>query len=82
MNHWNLPCFFRPRARFGAPTAGTRPRPTVAAATVKGIDINAEGEIDGVPTYDVDLDTLTDKPWLKPGKLIYPRCKLRSWCLV
>lgn len=39
------------------------------AATTKGLDVNAEGEIDGVPTYDYDIESINveERPWRKPG---------------
>ena len=47
-------------------TAGSK---TQAPATVpsKGVDVEAVGSINGVPTYDFDLDSLDEKPWRKPG---------------
>lgn len=33
----------------------------------KGLDIDAIGSINGVPSYDFSLDTLEEKPWCKPG---------------
>ena len=35
----------------------------------KGIDLEAVGLNNGIPTYDYDLDSLQaeDKPWRKPG---------------
>lgn len=34
---------------------------------MQGIDLEAVGKINGVPTYEFDLDTVDDKPWRKPG---------------
>jgi len=44
--------------------AGTKP-------AGKGIDMDAVGNINGVPVYEFDLDGLKveDKPWRKPGML-------------
>ncbi|XP_043913672.1 pre-mRNA 3'-end-processing factor FIP1-like [Protopterus annectens] len=41
----------------------------IAAAKLhsKGIDLDALGNINGIPVLEVDLDTLEDKPWRKPG---------------
>merc|ERR1712004_168672 len=41
----------------------------VAAAKSKGVDVDAVGEINGVPTHEFDIETLSsnDKPWNKPG---------------
>jgi len=35
----------------------------------KGVDMDAVGNVNGVPVYEFDLDTLKveDKPWRKPG---------------
>ena len=35
----------------------------------KGVDMDAVGNINGVPAYEFDLDGLKveDKPWRKPG---------------
>jgi len=39
----------------------------------KGVDMDAVGNINGVPVYEFDLDGLKveDKPWRKPGMLGY-----------
>uniref|UniRef100_A0A7M4ET04 Pre-mRNA 3'-end-processing factor FIP1 n=1 Tax=Crocodylus porosus TaxID=8502 RepID=A0A7M4ET04_CROPO len=34
---------------------------------VKGVDLDAPGNINGVPLLEVDLDSFEDKPWRKPG---------------
>ena len=63
----------RQQPSFAGP-AGTaaRPRPaaTVKTASAKTLDINAEGEINGVGTFDYDIDLLKQEemPWKKPGK--------------
>jgi pre-mRNA 3'-end-processing factor FIP1 len=38
-------------------------------APVKGVDLDAQGTINDVPTYDFDLQSIKDedKPWRKPG---------------
>ena len=33
----------------------------------QGVDVEAVGKINGVPTYEFDLDSVDDKPWRKPG---------------
>ncbi|XP_028671677.1 pre-mRNA 3'-end-processing factor FIP1-like isoform X1 [Erpetoichthys calabaricus] len=33
----------------------------------KGIDLEASGNISGLPVLEVDLDSFEDKPWRKPG---------------
>ncbi|XP_075051739.1 pre-mRNA 3'-end-processing factor FIP1 isoform X2 [Mixophyes fleayi] len=37
------------------------------AGKVKGVDLDAPGNINGVPLVEVDLDSFEDKPWRKPG---------------
>lgn len=53
------------------PAAPGRARPavTVKAAVTKTIDINAEGEVNGVGTFDYDIESLKleEMPWRKPG---------------
>ncbi|RUS80738.1 hypothetical protein EGW08_011502 [Elysia chlorotica] len=43
--------------------------PAKPAAPAKGLDIEAVGTINGVPTYDFDMTTINteDMPWRKPG---------------
>ncbi|CAG8757586.1 13505_t:CDS:10 [Dentiscutata erythropus] len=38
-----------------------------ASSRTPGVDINAVGSLDGTSIYDVDLDSVEDKPWRKPG---------------
>lgn len=38
-----------------------------SAKTTKGLDIDSVGNVNGVPLYDFNLDTMEDKPWRKPG---------------
>ncbi|XP_007890938.1 pre-mRNA 3'-end-processing factor FIP1 isoform X2 [Callorhinchus milii] len=33
----------------------------------KGVDLDAPGDISGIPTLEIDLDSFEDKPWRKPG---------------
>lgn len=51
------------------PAATTRPRPgvTVKTASSKGLDLGQQGEINGVPTLEFDLDSHSEQPWRKPG---------------
>lgn len=53
-------------------TPAARPRPgvTVKTASAKALDLQQQGEIDGVPTLEYDLDAQEDKPWKKPGGLV------------
>uniref|UniRef100_T1K0D5 Pre-mRNA polyadenylation factor Fip1 domain-containing protein n=1 Tax=Tetranychus urticae TaxID=32264 RepID=T1K0D5_TETUR len=32
-----------------------------------GLNIEAVANYNGTPIYDLNLDTITDKPWRKPG---------------
>ncbi|XP_065187124.1 pre-mRNA 3'-end-processing factor FIP1-like isoform X3 [Sycon ciliatum] len=41
--------------------------PTPAPQPAKGLDVDAVGKINGVSTYEFDLDSVDDKPWRKPG---------------
>ncbi|KAI1887916.1 hypothetical protein AGOR_G00195410 [Albula goreensis] len=34
---------------------------------LKGVDLDAPGNINGVPVLEVDLDSFEEKPWRKPG---------------
>ena len=49
--------------------AGAAAKPTTAT---KGLDIEAQGTINGVPVYEFDLNTIEneEKPWRKPGENI------------
>ena len=49
------------------PASRTRLGVTVKTASAKGLDLNQQGEVDGVPTFEFDLDAQEDKPWRKPG---------------
>lgn len=48
----------------------------------KGVDLDAVGNINGVPVYEFDLDGLKveDKPWRKPGMLFF--CDICNYILV
>lgn len=39
------------------------------AVKAKGVDLEAQGTINGIQTYDFDLQSINDedKPWRKPG---------------
>uniref|UniRef100_H2RTS9 Pre-mRNA 3'-end-processing factor FIP1 n=1 Tax=Takifugu rubripes TaxID=31033 RepID=H2RTS9_TAKRU len=39
----------------------------VPATKLKGIDLDAPGNINGVPVVDVDMESFEEKPWRKPG---------------
>ncbi|XP_042168330.1 pre-mRNA 3'-end-processing factor FIP1-like isoform X1 [Oncorhynchus tshawytscha] len=47
-------------------TAGARPYGTVGNK-LKGVDLEAPGNINGVPVVEVDMETFEEKPWRKPG---------------
>lgn len=47
---------------------------------MKGVDLDAPGNINGVPLLEVDLDSFEDKPWRKPGNvLIYANLYIGIW---
>mgnify|MGYP001852085574 FL=1 len=37
---------------------------------MNGVDLDAPGNINGVPLLEVDLDSFEDKPWRKPGNVL------------
>ncbi|RIB00783.1 hypothetical protein C2G38_2232983 [Gigaspora rosea] len=39
-----------------------------ASNRTPGVDINTVGLLDGTSIYDIDLDSVEDKPWRKPDK--------------
>ncbi|XP_062998155.1 pre-mRNA 3'-end-processing factor FIP1-like [Elgaria multicarinata webbii] len=41
--------------------------PASAKSQPKGIDLEAAGNINGLPVIEVDLESFEDKPWRKPG---------------
>ncbi|XP_058052653.1 pre-mRNA 3'-end-processing factor FIP1-like isoform X1 [Ahaetulla prasina] len=41
--------------------------PATAKSQPKGIDLEASGNINGLPVIEVDLESFEDKPWRKPG---------------
>ncbi|XP_045067023.1 pre-mRNA 3'-end-processing factor FIP1 isoform X3 [Coregonus clupeaformis] len=47
-------------------TAGARPYGTVGNK-LKGVDLEAPGNINGVPVLEVDMESFEEKPWRKPG---------------
>ncbi|XP_028314291.1 pre-mRNA 3'-end-processing factor FIP1 isoform X2 [Gouania willdenowi] len=58
---------------YGAPpvnlnikTIGSRPYGQVAAK-LKGVDLDAPGNINGVPVLEVEIESFEEKPWRKPG---------------
>ncbi|PVD34184.1 hypothetical protein C0Q70_05449 [Pomacea canaliculata] len=57
---------FKSGATYQKTVAGTTTKPAV---TTKGLDIEAQGTINGIPVYEFDLDSIKneDKPWRKPG---------------
>ncbi|XP_045075078.1 pre-mRNA 3'-end-processing factor FIP1-like [Coregonus clupeaformis] len=46
-------------------TAGARPYGT--GNKLKGVDLEAPGNINGVPVLEVDMESFEEKPWRKPG---------------
>uniref|UniRef100_A0A3P9DB74 Pre-mRNA 3'-end-processing factor FIP1 n=1 Tax=Maylandia zebra TaxID=106582 RepID=A0A3P9DB74_9CICH len=58
---------------YGAPpvnlnikSTGSRPYGQVSAK-LKGVDLDAPGNINGVPVLEVDMESFEEKPWRKPG---------------
>ncbi|XP_013929586.1 PREDICTED: pre-mRNA 3'-end-processing factor FIP1-like isoform X2 [Thamnophis sirtalis] len=41
--------------------------PASAKSQPKGIDLEASGNVNGLPVIEVDLESFEDKPWRKPG---------------
>ncbi|KAM4583897.1 pre-mRNA 3'-end-processing factor FIP1 isoform 2-T2 [Odontesthes bonariensis] len=57
---------------YGAPPVNlniktTGSRPYGQAAKLKGVDLDAPGNINGVPVLEVDMESFEEKPWRKPG---------------
>ncbi|XP_060579613.1 pre-mRNA 3'-end-processing factor FIP1-like isoform X2 [Ruditapes philippinarum] len=50
-------------------TAGSSQKGAVGTQATKGVDVDGEGTVNGIPLYEFSLDTLRDedKPWRKPG---------------
>ncbi|GLD66390.1 pre-mRNA 3'-end-processing factor FIP1-like isoform X5 [Lates japonicus] len=64
---------------YGAPpvnlnikTTGSRPYGQVATK-LKGVDLDAPGNINGVPVLEVDMESFEEKPWRKPAVGSLPR---------
>ncbi|XP_068871800.1 pre-mRNA 3'-end-processing factor FIP1-like isoform X3 [Aphelocoma coerulescens] len=53
-------------SRLQLATSKRERRPT-SKLQPKGIDLDAAGNINGLPVIEVDLDSFEDKPWRKPG---------------
>ncbi|KAI4899674.1 hypothetical protein NFI96_025526 [Prochilodus magdalenae] len=47
-------------------TGASRPYGAVGAK-VKGVDLDAPGNINGVPVLEVEMESFEEKPWRKPG---------------
>lgn len=39
----------------------------IVATKLKGVDLDAPGNINGVPVLEVDMESFEEKPWRKPG---------------
>ena len=48
-------------------TSKELPVPEKPSKSTKGVNIDAEGDIGGVPVCQFDIDSLEEKPWAKPG---------------
>ena len=58
----------KPDSRFFRPTVPTlQSDQEKPKEQVKGLDLNAPGEINGVPVMLFDTNSVVDKPWLRPG---------------
>ncbi|XP_058497398.1 pre-mRNA 3'-end-processing factor FIP1 isoform X2 [Solea solea] len=42
-------------------------RPYGQASKMKGVDLDAPGNINGVPVVEVEMESFEEKPWRKPG---------------
>ena len=47
-----------------ATPANAVPAPHTSKA---GVDLNAVGQVEGTDIFDLDLESMEDKPWRKPG---------------
>ncbi|TNN83537.1 Pre-mRNA 3'-end-processing factor FIP1 [Liparis tanakae] len=57
---------------YGAPPVNlniktTGSRPYGHASKMKGVDLDAPGNINGVPVLEADVESFEEKPWRKPG---------------
>ncbi|XP_043970808.1 pre-mRNA 3'-end-processing factor FIP1 isoform X2 [Gambusia affinis] len=55
-----------PPVNLNIKTTGSRPYGQVTTK-VKGVDLDAPGNINGVPVLEVDMESFEEKPWRKPG---------------
>lgn len=50
---------------------------------LKGVDLDASGNINGVPVLEVDMESFEEKPWRKPGlclrNLTFPLVTAFRW---
>lgn len=44
--------------------------PFLVTAKLKGVDLDAPGNINGVPVLEVDMESFEEKPWRKPGVFV------------
>lgn len=59
-----------PERLTGKPNELQRTKPATAGPAAPAqpkIDMKAEGQINGVSVYEFSIDTMEDRPWLKPG---------------
>lgn len=45
------------------------------ATKLKGVDLDAPGNINGVPVLEVEMESFEEKPWRKPGLSV---CSLKK----
>ena len=55
---------------FKAGGASAAAKDRIAGSKDKHIDVDAVGTVNGVSVHEFDLDSVDDKPWRKPGKII------------
>ncbi|KAM4749882.1 pre-mRNA 3'-end-processing factor FIP1 isoform 2-T2 [Anableps anableps] len=55
-----------PPVNLNIKSTGSRPYGQVTTK-VKGVDLDAPGNINGVPVLEVDMESFEEKPWRKPG---------------
>ncbi len=51
--------------------------PTLGKPPTKGVDLDTPGTVNGESIYELDLGSLDDYPWRKPG--IYMCIDLQPW---
>lgn len=52
----------------------------LVAAKLKGVDLDAPGNINGAPVLEVDMESFEEKPWRKPGLCLFETHFYEVWC--